>query len=969
MAASEDDAGSQQCQSHDHDDPEGDQSLENGSDASQCAEERIRVDRRKLEILLQAGLKEGQNNSESGEEFFQKIQSASNTVISWPSRLKIGAKSKKDPHIKVAGLPADIKTAKQMILSVLDVKTSRVTLKMDVSFTDHSHIIGRGGNCIKRVMQETGCHIHFPDSNRTSSEKSNQVSIAGHPHGVEAARKQIRELLPIVLMFEVPQNCLAVPDSTSTAIQSIAQKYNVSITFKQRPRAYGFIGTVRGLHSDPIAVRDAVLTLLEHLTGTLPVTVPVTTQIEIDCKHHTFIIGRNGSNIKQIMQHTGASIQFPDQNGIQGKKSTVFITGPIESAITAKIQLMEFLPLVLMFEVKDDEDDLVSDTRLINKLIEELDVLINVKSKPRQGTKSIIVKGIEKNAHNMHLTRCTLVKEDFSLAPMISVPLPAPPMKLVNPYFYSPRIGIPMPGNEFPTALLAPAMNGKLQIPYSVNTNNNEIITSSPLGSPLQSNSTSPNSVSQNGPPLKLTVNPVVSQYNQSKSPNSQASGELQKRTEIPISVTSDKLISSDLVRTMSVDSCSSTTTTIMMVGIKGSNSTGHLSRMNGEASSPTVRNESLEKSGGPEKLSALRKPNNGPFTDALSKRRFISDTKEKIQMPVGSRFSPTAGQESSHSLALNGSWNRSRPTIEVLGGVRNAPFSGNDSISPDPVLSDSQSELSMSGSLSQTSNLIDRLPFRKKKYNIADYELKRQMASKAMTNETDYEEVRMPTGTWSGFGFSKSMPESTLKDLWLKTNKSQTSKYSLVENFQHSPSQSLNSSASSNESNHSNASSSSCSSFSGPENMSLRRTQNSGPPPGLEGKPGMENAALLLNNNSTFDFTHVLSNESSLGTLAAVTDLCDLFSRIGLGKYSHVFVEQEVDLNTFMHLTDQDLREIGVSTFGARRRMILAIQDLKKIHGQRDLSSPSTVTKTTLPQALGQRCVPLDLASSSLRW
>ena len=53
MAASEDDAGSQQCQSNNHDDPEGDQSLENGSDASQCAEERIRVDRRKLEILLQ----------------------------------------------------------------------------------------------------------------------------------------------------------------------------------------------------------------------------------------------------------------------------------------------------------------------------------------------------------------------------------------------------------------------------------------------------------------------------------------------------------------------------------------------------------------------------------------------------------------------------------------------------------------------------------------------------------------------------------------------------------------------------------------------------------------------------------------------------------------------------------------------------------------------------------------------------
>ena len=42
-----------------------------------------------------------------------------------------------------------------------------------------------------------------------------------------------QELLPIVLMFEVPTNTLVVPDNTSPAIHSIAQKYNVTITFKQ----------------------------------------------------------------------------------------------------------------------------------------------------------------------------------------------------------------------------------------------------------------------------------------------------------------------------------------------------------------------------------------------------------------------------------------------------------------------------------------------------------------------------------------------------------------------------------------------------------------------------------------------------------------------------------------------------------------------------------------------------------------
>lgn len=59
---------------------------------------------------------------------------------------------------------------------VFTPQSNRVTLKMDVSHTEHSHVIGKGGNNIKRVMEETGCHIHFPDSNRNNqAEKSNQV--------------------------------------------------------------------------------------------------------------------------------------------------------------------------------------------------------------------------------------------------------------------------------------------------------------------------------------------------------------------------------------------------------------------------------------------------------------------------------------------------------------------------------------------------------------------------------------------------------------------------------------------------------------------------------------------------------------------------------------------------------------------------------------------------------------------------
>lgn len=58
-----------------------------------------------------------------------------------------------------------------------DIQVNKVTLKMDVAHTEHSHVIGKGGGNIKKVMEVTSCHIHFPDSNRhtAAGEKSNQV--------------------------------------------------------------------------------------------------------------------------------------------------------------------------------------------------------------------------------------------------------------------------------------------------------------------------------------------------------------------------------------------------------------------------------------------------------------------------------------------------------------------------------------------------------------------------------------------------------------------------------------------------------------------------------------------------------------------------------------------------------------------------------------------------------------------------
>ena len=91
----------------------------------------------------------------------------SGTLVLWPTKLKIGAKSKKDPNVKVIGLPLDVSRAKELILTELDTKSMRVTLKIDIPHIEHTHIIGVGGKTVKR-SEFNDClsffypSIHYP---------------------------------------------------------------------------------------------------------------------------------------------------------------------------------------------------------------------------------------------------------------------------------------------------------------------------------------------------------------------------------------------------------------------------------------------------------------------------------------------------------------------------------------------------------------------------------------------------------------------------------------------------------------------------------------------------------------------------------------------------------------------------------------------------------------------------------------
>jgi hypothetical protein len=57
---------------------------------------------------------------------------------------------------------------------------------------------------------------------------------------------------------------------------------------------------------------------------------------------------------------------------------------------------------------------------------------------------------------------------------------------------------------------------------------------------------------------------------------------------------------------------------------------------------------------------------------------------------------------------------------------------------------------------------------------------------------------------------------------------------------------------------------------------------------------------------------------------------IADWLEKLGMSEYAQPFAENGVDVSVLPHLTDQDLKDIGV-LLGHRRKMLAAIADLDK--------------------------------------
>merc|ERR1711966_109773 len=57
---------------------------------------------------------------------------------------------------------------------------------------------------------------------------------------------------------------------------------------------------------------------------------------------------------------------------------------------------------------------------------------------------------------------------------------------------------------------------------------------------------------------------------------------------------------------------------------------------------------------------------------------------------------------------------------------------------------------------------------------------------------------------------------------------------------------------------------------------------------------------------------------------------LINWLEQLSLGKYTRIFMRQEVDFDTLVELSSEDLRDMGITALGPRKKLVAAINAMK---------------------------------------
>ncbi|VDN59428.1 unnamed protein product [Dracunculus medinensis] len=319
-----------------------------------------------------------------------QVSELSGALISWPSRLKIGAKTKKDPYVKIFGTPDEVNSARQLITSRLKVKRDRISLRIEIFHAEHSKIIGRKGKNTQEIMRETSCHIHFPDCNKSLS-KNNQ------------------ELSPLCISFDLPR----IERCELQNIQKKLKKFDLFITFRENEND-GIVCMLKGTQQQEKNMVQASIALTEICKEQLNVDTEFVCHTIINA-HHSLMNEEKREDLQRLAEETSTQIFYSSLSSVDFE---LLIVGRIVGVLIARRFIIGLLPVAIHFDRIVDSENEIIDKAMIKA---EYGVNINEGQRTNRNIGNIsvnlvfeyvVLNGIEMNLFQMYQARIKILKTD-----------------------------------------------------------------------------------------------------------------------------------------------------------------------------------------------------------------------------------------------------------------------------------------------------------------------------------------------------------------------------------------------------------------------------------------------------------------------------------------------------------------------------------------------------------------------------
>lgn len=299
-----------------------------------------------------------------------------------------------------------------------DVREGRVIVRMEVSHTEHSSLIGPGGSIVREMRSKCQCLIHYPDGNPGSPEPtsrsyphlhSNEVSVRGKINNAIPGCQRVRDTIPHCFVYDIPGYGRFYEVEFQGPISKIQEIFQVEVTLKTE---CGFIKQVviRGAQDyRTLQGVKMVISLFVDSASIIRSSPEVTQEICIHPHSQSAMWNLcNGERwLKDISENTKVSIVFPSPRSED--KQTIVLRGPVDGVAAAWILLMSLLPITVRVFINRDIDFRRDDLERYISHDLQVNFLVPRKERRPEDRQYIELRTFEGNMENLLMAFNTLM--------------------------------------------------------------------------------------------------------------------------------------------------------------------------------------------------------------------------------------------------------------------------------------------------------------------------------------------------------------------------------------------------------------------------------------------------------------------------------------------------------------------------------------------------------------------------------